>query len=118
MNKRQAEKRNSGGLGIFLRNNIKDCVDIMDGNTDVISWLRLYASFFGLNHDVYVTNIYIVPEGSSYHDKETFCLLYDQLSKILRTQILFYAVIITPALVQSPRLMQISGMVETVDWTG
>ena len=38
--------------------------------------------FFGLNNDIYVANIYIVPEGPSYHDKETFCLLYDQLSKI------------------------------------
>ena len=27
-------------------------------------------------------SIYIVPGGSSYHNKETFCLLYDQSSKI------------------------------------
>ena len=82
LSKHQAAKRNSGGLGIFVRNSIQEGVEILNGNNDVIAWLRLHAPFFGTGNDIYVANVYIVPDGSVYHDDEIFYLLHDQLSKI------------------------------------
>ena len=40
LSKHQAAKRNSGGLGIFVRNSIKEGVEILNGNNDVMAWLR------------------------------------------------------------------------------
>ena len=33
---------------------------------EYIVWLRLNKSFFGLDKDIHIRNVYIPPEGSSY----------------------------------------------------
>ena len=35
-----------------------------------------------MGNDIYVANVYIIPDGPVYHDDEIFYLLHDQLSKI------------------------------------
>ena len=59
-------KRMSGGLGIFIRRELKDGVDIWSYTDDVIAWVILKKDFFGIQSDIYVANVYIVPEGSTY----------------------------------------------------
>ena len=64
--KHHAAKRESGGLGVFIRNEIQHGVSMWTHTGDVIAWLILKKSFFGFESEIYLANIYIVPEGSTY----------------------------------------------------
>ena len=80
--KHHAAKRNSGGLGVFIRNELQNGVTIWTNTDDVIAWIILKRSFFGFENDIYVANVYIVPEGSTYLKYDEFSLFYDQILKV------------------------------------
>ena len=82
LRKHPAAKRNCGGFGIIVHNSVKDGVEVLNGNNDVISWLRLHLPFFDMSNDIYGANVYIVPDGSVYHDDEIFYLVHDKMSQI------------------------------------
>ena len=80
--KHPASKRMSGGLGFFIRRELKDGVDIWSYTDDVIAWVILKKDFFGFQSDVYVANVYIVPEGSTYLMHDGYNVLYDHVVKV------------------------------------
>ena len=49
---------------------------------DIIAWIIRKKSFFGFRNDVYLANIYIVPEGSTYLKQNEFNLLYEDILKV------------------------------------
>ena len=60
-------KRNSGGLKIYIRNNIANGVEVSKiVNNDFMMWIKLKKDFFNLCNDVCIENIYIVAEGSMH----------------------------------------------------
>ena len=52
-------KRDSSGISIFVRDDIKHGVVIWRNTEDVVAWIELKAKYFGLKRDLYVANIYI-----------------------------------------------------------
>ena len=75
-------KRNSGGLGVFVRQTIRGGIDMWCHTDDIIAWFIMRKSFFGLKHDVYIGNVYIVPENSTYLKHDAFDILYRYIEKI------------------------------------
>ena len=75
-------KRESGGLGIFIHHGIQEGILKWSHTDDIIAWIILKKSFFGLENDIYLANIYIVPEGSTYLKHDEFNLLYQQILKV------------------------------------
>ena len=73
--------RHSGGLGVFIRQTIRGGIDIWCHNEDVVAWYILQKSFFDLKKDVYLGNVYIVPENSAYLRHDEFDLLYHYMKK-------------------------------------
>ena len=67
-------KRDSGGIGIFVRNDIKNGVVIGKNHDDILAWLTL--------KDLYVVNIYMVPHSSVHMRDDVFSLLYEDLAQI------------------------------------
>ena len=59
-------KRASGGLGVFIKNEICDGITVLKKKRECIVWLRLKKSFFRFDKDIYIGSVYIPPEGSSY----------------------------------------------------
>ena len=49
---------------------------------DIIAWFIMRKSFFGLKHDVYIGNVYIVPENFTYLKHDAFDILYRYIEKI------------------------------------
>ena len=74
-------KRNSGGLGVFIRNHIKNHVKFVKKHEDVIVWFKLEKEYFNLPKDIYLGNVYIVPEGSSYLNDDVFHLIKQDIAK-------------------------------------
>ena len=66
-------KRNSGGLGVFFRDNIKNHVQFVKN--------QLRKECFELPKDIYFGNVYIVPEGSSYLNADVFHLIKQDIAK-------------------------------------
>ena len=75
-------KRDSGGIGIFVRDDIKHGVVIWRNTEDVVTWIQLKAEYFGLKRDLYVANIHMVPQGSVHVRDEIFSLLYGDLAQL------------------------------------
>ena len=48
----------------------------------IIAWIILKKSFFGSHNDVYLANIHIVPDGSTYLKHDEFDLLYEEMLKV------------------------------------
>ena len=81
--KHRYAKRNSGGVGVYIRNNIAKGVEVSKiVNNDFMMWIMLRKDFFNLCHDVYIGGIYIVPEGSTYLRGDEFHILESEIAKI------------------------------------
>ena len=78
--KNKFAKRNSGGLGVFIRNSIKNGVSFIRNNQDLICWFKLSKVFFTLENDVYLANIYVVPHGSVYERYDAFDEIQNDIS--------------------------------------
>ena len=74
-------KRNSGGLGAFIRNSIKEDVSFVKGFEDVIVWFKLRKNRFNFPNDIYLGNTYVVPEGSNYLNYDVFHLIKKDIAK-------------------------------------
>ena len=75
----QLSIRNSGGLGVFLKIGLSEGVKFIKHRDDILVWLKLDKNFFGLAKDLYVANVYIVPEISVYLCHDAFHILQDDL---------------------------------------
>jgi len=77
-NKHKNAKRDSGGLIIYVRNNLKQNVELLKYKNDRIIWLKINKSVFNSENDVFVCLLYNVPTGSAreVYDDEN---IYDSL---------------------------------------
>ena len=79
----RAATRASGGIGIFIWNNInKEGVDIYRAHEDIIVWLKIKNYFFGLEKNVLLGVVYITPENSTYNTDDPYSILYNEISTI------------------------------------
>ena len=57
-------------------------IDIWCHTEDIVVWYILRKSFFGIKNDIYLGNVYIVPENSAYLRDDEFYILYQHIEKI------------------------------------
>ena len=57
--------RSSGGIGLFIKNNIESGIHIHKVHKDAIVWIKLSKDFFHLKHDFYICCVYFPPENST-----------------------------------------------------
>ena len=81
LNRNCLAKRNSGGLGVFVRNSTKEDVIFIKSFEDVVAWFKLRKDRFQLPNDIYLDNVYVAPEGSSYLNYDVFDLIKEDTAK-------------------------------------
>ena len=81
LNRNCLAKRNSGGLGVFVRNSTKEDVIFIKSFDDVVAWFKLRKDRFQLPNDIYLDNVYVAPEGSSYLNYDVFDLIKEDIAK-------------------------------------
>lgn len=59
--RKQKYHRKSGGLGVFVCNDISHHVNIIDGESEYILWLNVKKSLPKLKHDVIIGVTYVPP---------------------------------------------------------
>ena len=65
-------KRSSGGIVIYIKDNIRKGVTLVKNDIDCIVWLKLDKMFFNIESDVYLCVVYIAPENSPVHSLYTY----------------------------------------------
>ena len=74
-------KRDSGGLIIYISNDLIDKVTLFKTVSDCLLWLKLDGSLFDSNEDFYIALCYNPPEGSSremYSDGSIFDMIFEE----------------------------------------
>ena len=67
-----------GGLGILIKNNIRQGVKILENTCKDYQWIKLDKHFFNFVNDIYLCLAYIIPSTSSYlhqHDDDILDLI-------------------------------------------
>lgn len=59
--------RKSGGLGVFVRNDLSEYITQQDSESDYIMWLKVNKYVFKTNEDLYLGLIYIPPSDSRFN---------------------------------------------------
>ena len=85
-------RRNSGGIVIYIRENIKNGISVVKNHFDTLIWLKFDKHFFRFQEDIYLCGLYLWSEDApiaSSVDVDLFDLLsqdiasYENLGSIL-----------------------------------
>jgi hypothetical protein len=77
--KSKNSKRNFGGLSIFIKNNLKNCVSVVQNKQETnYMWVKIEGHCISRNRDLYICFLHIPHENSTYYDK----IDYDIVSKL------------------------------------
>lgn len=79
--KKQGTKRESGGIIIYVRDELVTDTSLFLRDNDDILWLKFDHSLFNITDDVYLCLSYNVPEGSSRQGLLDSVNLFDRLSE-------------------------------------
>ena len=71
--------RNSGGLGIFISERLVKGIRISKLHDDISVWLNMEKYIFVLANDLYIANVYVVPENSVHLCHDAFDMLREDL---------------------------------------
>ena len=74
--------RNSGGICIFIHDDIKEGVQIHTVYKDITAWLKLDKAILGLENDIYLGCVYFPPEKSTCIEDDLFTILQSQIANI------------------------------------
>ena len=75
-------KRNSGGLGIFIKTSLANGISAWCHTDDVVAWVILDKSVFGFKNNLYLCCVYIFPENSTYLKHNEYDILFNDMAKI------------------------------------
>ena len=59
-------RRYFGGLGIFIRENIRPGIKLLENKCKEYQWLKLDKSFFNLSKETFLCLAYVIPANSSF----------------------------------------------------
>ena len=62
--KHRNAKRSSGGIVVYYKDSMKNCIEIIQNHVDTLIWLKLDHNYFQLDKDVYICGAYIWGEDS------------------------------------------------------
>ena len=75
-------KRASGGIGVFIKFDISDGVEVFRNVGDMLVWLKLKREYFNTASDIYLGTVYFPPEGSTCSTQDLFTILHNELTQL------------------------------------
>ena len=71
--------RKSGGIGIYVKNELFDYVSPLDSQSDYCAWIKLSKKYTKLKQDVAICICYVPPQSSKYYNEDDFTLLEQEV---------------------------------------
>lgn len=62
--RRQKYVRKSGGLGVFVKDELNKYVDIIESESEYVFWIKISKIFTKLDQDIVLGSIYVPPSQS------------------------------------------------------
>ena len=62
----------AGGIGVFVREEIKDLVQVLDNDNEDSIWIKIKKEKFKGNEDIYIGSYYVSPEGNSKRNRKNY----------------------------------------------
>lgn len=80
--RKQRYLRKSGGIGVFVKDNIIKYVDYINTDSEYILWIRISKQYTKLEGDLYIGTIYVPPTQSRFYNDDDFSLLEDEITNM------------------------------------
>lgn len=81
-NRKQAYIRKSGGIGVFVKNDIAKHVSIVNTESEYILWVKIDRNYTKLEDDLLIGIIYIPPSQSRFYSEDEFSNLNDEITSM------------------------------------
>lgn len=78
--RKQAYYRKSGGLGLFIRDNLIKFVEILRSTTEYISWIKISKQLLKTEDDLLLGTVYIPPQQSRFFNEDELELLDQEIT--------------------------------------
>lgn len=82
--------RKSGGLGIFVRNDLLSYIDLIEIDSEYLMVLKISRYKSNCNNDLFITFVYLPPEGSDYSNSDSITEIEQELLPIIENSKYFY----------------------------
>ncbi|MES9902847.1 MAG: reverse transcriptase family protein [Sedimenticola sp.] len=73
--------KKSGGIGIYVKEELSQHVEILNNACEYILWLKLNHTAVNVDSDILIGVIYLPPTGSRYLDEDQMLLLDDEITR-------------------------------------
>ena len=70
--RRQKYVRKSGGLGVFVKDELNKYVDIVESDSEYVFWIKISKIFTKLDQDIVLGSIYVPPSQSRVLNEDEF----------------------------------------------
>ena len=80
-NRKKSYKRKSGGVGVYVRNEVTPFVQVLPNESEYALWLSILKDFTHYDENLILCTLYVPPENSRFFTEEHFSLLENEISK-------------------------------------
>ena len=78
----QAYKRKSGGIGVYVRNEISQYINVVHGESEYIMWLTIDKKLTNYTENAILGVTYLPPESSRFLNEDDFRTFEIEISNI------------------------------------
>ena len=76
---RSNSARRSGGIGVAIKDDLVDCVDLLKCDCDFVLWLKVDKVTLNIDNDLFIGIVYIPPEGSRFYKNDMFSKIEESI---------------------------------------
>ena len=80
--RKQPVLRNSGGIGIYIKNEILDYVSQIESQSDYSTWIKLSNEYTNLEQDIIIGDCYVPPQNSRFYNEDDFVQLEQEIMSL------------------------------------
>jgi hypothetical protein len=78
--RKQSYKRKSGGIGMYIKENLSPFVDFVESNSEYALWIKIKQEFTHLDEPIVLCSVYIPPENSRFLNEDCISELENEIS--------------------------------------
>ena len=75
-------ERKSGGIGVYVRNNLSHHVQIIKSESEYVLWLVIHKSVTGYSENIVLGIVYIPPDNSRFFKEDDFIIFKNEVTEL------------------------------------
>ena len=75
-------ERKSGGIGVYIRNNLSHHVQISKSESEYVLWLVIHKSVTGYSENIVLGIVYIPPHNSRFFKEDDFIIFKNEVTEL------------------------------------